>query len=170
MEHYSTKHIKAVNFDLDTKALKKHYPKPKSWRKAYKDIKSFLKDNGFKKKQWSGYISKQPMTVFEVDLMMYKMTSTFSWLKHCVNAMDVTNADGKYDYIDIIKSNNNSVLLKDEHIANSKSSSETSSKDNIEDQQISSKVSDKKAIDIAFDNSVQFDDYDEYEDEYSKGR
>ena len=40
------KTTKAVNFDLDTKALKIYYP-GKHYRQAYRDIRKFMLDNGF---------------------------------------------------------------------------------------------------------------------------
>ena len=53
---------KAINFDLDTKVLKEIYCKSKNpleYLKAYKEIKGFMKENGFSHRQWSGYISKE---------------------------------------------------------------------------------------------------------------
>ena len=37
---------RAINFDLDTKALKEFYP-GKDYRAAYGEIKNFMENNGF---------------------------------------------------------------------------------------------------------------------------
>lgn len=37
---------KAINFDLDTRALKEFYP-GKDYRAAYGEIKAFMENNGF---------------------------------------------------------------------------------------------------------------------------
>ena len=54
------KSLKAINFDLDSKALQKIYQSdnPFIYLKAYKQINKFFTDNGFVHRQWSGYISK----------------------------------------------------------------------------------------------------------------
>lgn len=48
--------LKAINFDLDIKALQQYYPSS-NWRKAYEDINKFFLSNGFEHRQGSGYIS-----------------------------------------------------------------------------------------------------------------
>lgn len=56
---------KAINFDLDTANLKKYYPQ-KNYRQAYRDIKDFMVNNGFKHRQWSGYISIHKINDYDV--------------------------------------------------------------------------------------------------------
>jgi virulence-associated protein VapD len=50
----------SIHFDLDTKELERYYPKD-AWRNAYKDIRNFMRDNGFEHEQGSGYRSQHPM-------------------------------------------------------------------------------------------------------------
>ena len=55
---------KAINFDLDTKKLKDAYcvtNRPLEYLKAYGEIKDFMKSKGFLHRQWSGYVSKEPL-------------------------------------------------------------------------------------------------------------
>lgn len=52
------KNRKALNFDLSTNELKKHF---NSTAEAYSQIKIFMIENGFEHRQYSGYISKEPM-------------------------------------------------------------------------------------------------------------
>lgn len=47
---------KGINFDLDTQALQKHYPKG-NWHHAYDDFRNFSLKNGFEHIQGSGYHS-----------------------------------------------------------------------------------------------------------------
>lgn len=91
---------KAINFDLDTNALKQVYCKtnnPFERLKAYGEIKKFMKENGFIHKQWSGYISKEPLSKTQVDKLIKKMVNEFDWFAKCVNKFDVTNIGNQYD-------------------------------------------------------------------------
>lgn len=87
---------KALNFDLDTKALEQHYPSS-SYRQAYRDISRFLQSNGFEHRQWSGYRSEQAMSDAEITLLVTRLNTRFPWLSKCVNRFDVTNIGKNYD-------------------------------------------------------------------------
>lgn len=87
---------KAVNFDLDTKALKQHYP-GKVWRNAYSDIRRFLIKNGFRHRQWSGYISERKMARADVVALVLKLKETFPWIQECVNHFDITDIGKTFD-------------------------------------------------------------------------
>ena len=89
------KTFKAINFDLDTKALKEYYPK--SRRNAYREIGKFLKDNGFSHRQWSGYISNIKMDFLEISKLNEKLWSKFPWLEQCANKFDVTDIGKSFD-------------------------------------------------------------------------
>lgn len=103
----STKrYIRTINFDLDTKALKQYYP-GKSYRKAYKDIKAYMQQNGFEHRQWSGYKSKAPLSDMEVVDLISRMARSFDWLNKCVNRIDVANVDFLYDLKDIVSEASN---------------------------------------------------------------
>lgn len=92
----SDKKVKAINFDLDTKALKVYYP-GKSYRQAYKDIKKFMLNNGFSHRQWSGYTSNEKMSDSDIQRLAKKLAKTFPWLKKCVNRFDVTDIGEQHD-------------------------------------------------------------------------
>lgn len=92
---------KSINFDLSTEALKKHYPS-KHYRNGYGDIKKFLLNNGFKHRQWSGYVSVQDITNAEINKIIAEMTKELPWIKKCVNRFDVTNVGKPYDITHLI--------------------------------------------------------------------
>lgn len=87
---------KALNFDLDTKALKQYYPN-KNYRQAYKDVKRFLLNNGFEHRQWSGYTSIKPMTDGTIRAKMLKLKKALPWISKCVNRFDVTDIGEQHD-------------------------------------------------------------------------
>ena len=90
------KQHKALNFDLDTKALKQHYPTA-HFRQAYRDIHRFLEANGFEHRQWSGYRSVRAMSDAEITLTITRLNEQFPRLSQCVNHFDVTNIGRNYD-------------------------------------------------------------------------
>lgn len=93
---------KVIIFDLDTKALKAHYPKS-NWREAYKDIKNFLKENNFTHRQWSGYKSNSKLNDADILIIIDKMTTKFPWLSDCVRKFDVTDVGKTFDLAYMIK-------------------------------------------------------------------
>lgn len=92
---------KALNFDLNTADLKKYYP-GKSYRNAYKDIKKFLCNHGFVHRQWSGYLSVENMSDYEIKKTIHIMTKSFPWLKKCVSRFDVTDIGKQHDLTNLI--------------------------------------------------------------------
>ena len=54
---------KAINFDLDTNALKINYG-GSNYREAYIDIETFMEHNGFEHRQWSGYFLQLLVKIF----------------------------------------------------------------------------------------------------------
>lgn len=99
---------KAINFDLDTDELKKIFgtSNPFKLLDGYKEIKRYLKKNGFKHRQWSGYISKEPLLDADMTSIVNKMNQQIPWLKKCVNKFDVTNVGDTYDLTYIFEENN----------------------------------------------------------------
>lgn len=95
------KSIKAINFDLDTKALKTYYEK--SRRNAYNEIGKFLKENGFYHRQWSGYVSLEKMTDMQMAKLNEKMWDKLPWLKDCARKFDVTDVGKRFDLIQMYK-------------------------------------------------------------------
>ena len=80
---------KALNFDLNDSLLRKYYPS-KNYKKGWSDLKKYFINNGFKHRQYSGYVSKYPISMAEVVQVIKKLSSFFTWLKYCVKEFDVT--------------------------------------------------------------------------------
>ena len=87
---------KGINFDLDTEALKKYYPKG-DWRHAYYDVRGFFEKNEFEHIQGSGYHSKDPMSETRAMSIIYKMTKIFPWLNYCVSVCTISDVPELYD-------------------------------------------------------------------------
>lgn len=116
------KSIKAINFDLSTKQLQTHYP-GLSWRNGYRDVGKKLHDNGFERRQCSGYNSTNELTDTQVIWRIRKITRELPWLQDCVKVFDVTNVTGQantFDMLPTIKS----VKLKEKSLKRSQASQE----------------------------------------------
>ena len=74
---------KALNFDLNDSLLRKYYPS-KNYKKGWSDLKKYFINNGFKHRQYSGYVSKYPISMAEVVQVIKKLSSNYTWLKYCV--------------------------------------------------------------------------------------
>lgn len=96
---------KAINFDLDTKDLKRYYCKtnnPFERLKAYREIGDFLKKNGFSHRQWSGYTSNNPLSMTEITDIVSRLSEEKSWFPKCVRKFDVTEIGEQYDMMNVI--------------------------------------------------------------------
>ncbi|MCD8018308.1 MAG: hypothetical protein LUF92_01605 [Clostridiales bacterium] len=87
---------KGIYFDLDTEALKAHYPK-NDWHNAYYDVRNFLEKNGFEHIQGSGYHSIRPMSESKAMVVIHKMTKEFSRLNYCVSVCTISDVPETYD-------------------------------------------------------------------------
>lgn len=92
----SAKHRKAINFDLDTHALKEYYPKP-DYRGAYKDLKAFFSKHGFTHRQGSGYVSERALTTADIFDLADMLAGECPWMGRCVKRIDVTNIGQQHD-------------------------------------------------------------------------
>ncbi|MGN0456480.1 MAG: VapD family protein [Acutalibacteraceae bacterium] len=90
---------KAINFDLLTSELKKIYKSnnPFVYMKGYKEIGRFLVAKGFEHRQWSGYISKEPISHLKATQIVKELNKKLPWLKKCVRRFDVTNIGEPFD-------------------------------------------------------------------------
>ena len=105
MSDKEKKHIKCINFDLDTEQLLKKFQN--NTIKPYSLIKKFFEDKGFEHRQYSGYISKEPLTEFQITKILEELGNNFTWLNTCIQKFDVSNAPITVDMRDtIIKSAN----------------------------------------------------------------
>lgn len=92
-----TKCRRAINFDLSEELLHLHYPK--SIKNAWKEVGRYLKDNGFKHRQYSGYISKEEMKDSQLLAIIGDMWKCLPWLEYCATKFDVTNIGEIYDLL-----------------------------------------------------------------------
>lgn len=90
------KRRRAINFDLNGDALKKHYSESNP-NGAYKDIARFMKKHGFIHRQWSGYCSEKTLTNFELLQVFDEMYNKMPWLNVCAERMDATTIGSIYD-------------------------------------------------------------------------
>ncbi|MDO4289546.1 MAG: VapD family protein [Eubacterium sp.] len=96
------KYFKALNFDLDTKQLKEHYPGA-NYRQAYDDLRRCFKQHRFSHRQGSGYISDDKLTTADIYDLMDELSRYFPWLGVCVNKIDVTNVGRQHDLTELLK-------------------------------------------------------------------
>lgn len=90
---------KAINFDLDTKKMKalKVYPN------GYTALKSTFAEYGFSHRQGSGYISAERLDSDQINDIIAGVLTKHSWLKECVNKIDVTDIGRQHDLISFVK-------------------------------------------------------------------
>ena len=96
---------KAINFDLSTEALKRHFGENTAL--AYNSIKQFMLANGFEHRQYSGYASIEPMDEYDISNLTRKLAKKFTWLSGCVQKFDVTDIGEQYSLIHILKEDTN---------------------------------------------------------------
>ena len=90
---------KAVNFDLETQAILS-VTGFKSTAPAYSMIREFMEAHGFKHRQYSGYVSINPMSVAEVCRVLDDLSHALPWLPRCYQRCDITTLLGpSYDYL-----------------------------------------------------------------------
>lgn len=92
---------KAINFDLSTNALEQYFT---NTAEAYNKIKQFMLKNGFEHRQYSGYVSKEPMEDDDIALLALNLTNKFSWLYPCTQKFDVTDIGEQHDLRGILAS------------------------------------------------------------------
>lgn len=56
-----------------------------------------MEKNGFEHRQYSGYISKEPISEFSAIKLTEKLNKKFKWLKDCIQKYDVTEIGETYD-------------------------------------------------------------------------
>ncbi|MCI9082152.1 MAG: hypothetical protein HFI70_07585 [Lachnospiraceae bacterium] len=81
---------KQITFDLDAKALQKHYP-GESWNNVYDIIKRHMLKNGFKWLQGSVYVSEYVLTTGKVTRILRGLVKKNPWLNLCVRDCRETN-------------------------------------------------------------------------------
>lgn len=96
---------KALNFDISDSRLKKFYP-PKSYKNGWKDINKYLQRNGFLHRQYSGYVSKNIISMIDVIHIVENMSEYLNWLGYCIKEFDVTIVGDEYSLKNYINQSN----------------------------------------------------------------
>ena len=91
---------KALNFDLDTNAMKTLGVYPDGYRKLGKS----LHDAGFIHRQGSGYVSKEKLLNDDVNDIIVNITVKNPWLVQCVQKLDVTDVGKQHDLTKVVLS------------------------------------------------------------------
>ncbi|EPB4329057.1 VapD family protein [Campylobacter upsaliensis] len=91
---------KAINYDLSTEELKKHF---EDTRKPYGLIKDFMLENGFEHRQYSGYASKEPISNEDVFSIVLRISRKFTWLGSCIKEFDITEIGEQYSLKETIQ-------------------------------------------------------------------
>lgn len=94
----------AITFDLDTKALEKHYPAA-NWRKGYDDIAVFLTYYGFERQQGSVYFGDEDVDAVTCVTAIQDLSKNFPWLEHCVKDIRMLRIEERNDLMPAIKKN-----------------------------------------------------------------
>ena len=81
------KYVKALNFDLDTYQLKKHYP-----------------GNDYH----HGYLSVNRITTVDIYRLMKELSSQLPWMGECVHKIDVTNVGNQHGLVELLKKSEHS--------------------------------------------------------------
>ena len=101
---------KAFTFDLDTKALQKHYPNG-DWHNAYYEIKNFFAQNSIEHIQGSSYHSKEPITIPHANSIINNMTQKLPWLNHCMKICSISSVPIQHDVTHIFKKESKRLLI-----------------------------------------------------------
>lgn len=83
---------KYINFDLSTNELKKHFS---NTAEAYNKIKEFMIQNGFEHRQYSSYISKEPIDDYDFSQILEIFARKHIWLKDCLQNFDILNVENE---------------------------------------------------------------------------
>ncbi|TLD80753.1 vapd [Helicobacter sp. MIT 11-5569] len=101
---------KAINFDLYTDELKKSFL---DTREPYNQIKRFMLENGFEHRQYSGYVSKEPMSDRRILKMVRKLSKELAWISECVKEFDVTEIGEQYSLKETIQNMHSKAKIKE---------------------------------------------------------
>lgn len=86
---------KQIAFDIDTKVAKAILGD--NYTRIYRDIRSYLEDNGFTHIQGSVYMSDKPMSTLVVTLKINGLLQKHPYISKCVRDMTQTNVTSVSD-------------------------------------------------------------------------
>lgn len=93
---------KAINFDLSEHLLKLYYPSY-NYKNSWKDIQKYLEEQDFIHRQYSGYVSKNSISMTKLGYILDNMVQQYSWLKKCVKQFDITIVGDEYNLFHTIR-------------------------------------------------------------------
>ncbi|MCD8131763.1 MAG: hypothetical protein LUE16_10920 [Lachnospiraceae bacterium] len=94
---------KQITFDLSDRRLREYYPRqkmrfnPQYYKKAWRDIGSFMYENGFVHRQYSVYISILELTSIEINTLIKSMVEDMPWLHKCLIVIGVTDIGEQFE-------------------------------------------------------------------------
>ncbi|MCD8326897.1 MAG: hypothetical protein LUC90_09545 [Lachnospiraceae bacterium] len=100
---------KQITFDLSDRSLKEFYPRhkvalnPQYYKKAWRDISSFMYENGFAHRQYSVYISIAQLTSIEINALIKSMVENMPWLHKCLIVIDVTDIGEQFELMTAVE-------------------------------------------------------------------
>ena len=94
------KEQRAIHFDLSMKAVDEMY---KYRSKPYRDIKKAMEKNGFFHQQFSGYITKEPISVNEFADRIANIVDEVPNLPYIIKHADATYLKNEYDLTPFIR-------------------------------------------------------------------
>ena len=83
-----------IIFDLDTVQLEKL--EKNSSKTIYSKIKVFMEKNGYDHIEYSGYVSREPVQLAEVLMLIGDLKAAFPILNETVNDMHITEVGNTY--------------------------------------------------------------------------
>lgn len=106
---------KALYFDLDTAKLKEKGFK--DTRPAYAKIKDFLLKNGFEHRQYSGYVSKEPLDRADIVILAKEMAKKLAWFQDCLQKFDSTEVvKEQYNLLEMMNKPSFKTRVKNERL------------------------------------------------------
>jgi virulence-associated protein VapD len=99
---------KCIMFDLNVNAIKSAIingeAKFKSYTTAYDKIRRYLEKGGFEHEQGSGYTSKNPMSVEDVQNVFFTLGEKNPWLASCMSKCRLSSfEEGALKYTDLMQ-------------------------------------------------------------------
>lgn len=92
------KYFRTLNFDLSDDKLKQYYPK-KNIKQAWYDIEKYLTSNGFNHRQYSGYLSDEPLYEYNLLNITNKLFTEMPWLIKCATKFDAATVTETFDLL-----------------------------------------------------------------------
>lgn len=96
---------RAFHFDLDEDLLRQWYPSKSGhgYKMAWSKVRAFMESNGFEHAQYSGYESKEGMSLFDALETIARLSEAFPWFLKCARVATITTIGPQYDALAYIR-------------------------------------------------------------------